>query len=86
LPVLHFSDVSGPLKSLIPVLLSIGNWVPVKPVLEGVKDIARIHYPSHTDFFKPSMQFSYNRVVINASKESLFQDFYTSQQQVSSAV
>jgi hypothetical protein len=66
---------------LMPALLSVKNWVPVKPVLGGVKDVARIHYPSCTDSIKPSLQFSCNFVVINASEGShFFPEFYTSQQ------
>jgi hypothetical protein len=77
-PVLHFSVVifSGPSGSLIPALLSVENWVPIKPVLGGVRDVARIHYLSCTDSIKPSLQFLCYFVVINASEESLcFQNF-----------
>jgi hypothetical protein len=39
-------------------------------------DVARIHYPSYTDSIKPSLWFSCNFVVINASNGSLcFQIF-----------
>jgi hypothetical protein len=42
----------------------------------GVRDVARINYPSCTDSIKPSLQFSCNFVVINASDGSLcFQIF-----------
>jgi hypothetical protein len=42
----------------------------------GVRDVARIHYPSCTDSIKPSLQFSCYFVVINASEGSLcFQIF-----------
>jgi hypothetical protein len=45
-------------------------------VLGGVRDFALIHYPSCTDSIKPSLQFSCNFVVINASEGSLcFQIF-----------
>jgi hypothetical protein len=50
--------------------------VPLKPVLGGVRDVACIHYPSCTDSIKPSLQFSCNFVVINASEGSFcFQIF-----------
>jgi hypothetical protein len=39
---------------------------------KGVRDVARIHYPTFTDTIKPSLQFSCNFVVINASEGSLF--------------
>jgi hypothetical protein len=55
---------------LMPALLSVENWVSLKPVLWGMRDVARIHYPSCTDSIKPSVQFSCNFVVINASKLS----------------
>jgi hypothetical protein len=77
-PVLHFSVVifSGPSGSLMPALLSVENWVPLKPVLGGVRDVALIHYHSCTDSIKPSLQFSCNFVVINAFEGSLcFQNF-----------
>jgi hypothetical protein len=42
----------------------------------GVRDVARIHYPSCTDLIKTSLQFSCNFVLINASEGSLcFQIF-----------
>jgi hypothetical protein len=77
-PVLHFSVVifSCPSGSLMPALLSVENWVPLKPVLGGVMDVALIYYPSCTDSIKPSQQFSCNFVVINAFEGSLcFQNF-----------
>jgi hypothetical protein len=68
--LLYFSGSSG---SLMPALLSVENWVPLKPVLGGV---ALIHYPSCTDSIKPSLQFLCNFVMINASERSLcFQIF-----------
>jgi hypothetical protein len=76
--VLHFSVVyfSGSSGSLMPAQLSVENWVPLKPVLGVVRDVAFIHYPSCTDSIKPSLQFSCNFVVINASEGSLcFQIF-----------
>jgi hypothetical protein len=51
-------------------------WVPLKPVLEGVRDFALIHYPSCTDSIKPSVQCSCNFVVINASEGSLCFQFF----------
>jgi hypothetical protein len=62
---------SGPSRSLKQALLSVENWVSLKPVLRGVRDVARIHYPSCTDSIKPSLQFFWNFVVIYASKGSL---------------
>jgi hypothetical protein len=82
-PVLHFSVVifSGPSGSLMPTLLSVKNWVPLKAVLGGVRDVALIHFPSCTDSIKPSLQFLYYFVVINASEGSLlFSEFYNSVQ------
>jgi hypothetical protein len=40
-------------------------------VLGDVRDVALIHYPLCIDSIKPSLQFSSNFVVINASEESL---------------
>jgi hypothetical protein len=46
------------------------------PVLEGVRDVALIHYGLCTDSIKPSLQFLCYFVVINASEGSLcFQNF-----------
>jgi hypothetical protein len=62
--------------SLMSALLSVENWVPLKPVLGGVKENALIHYHPCTDLIKPSLQFSYNFVVMSASERSLgFQTF-----------
>jgi hypothetical protein len=67
---------SGSSGSLMPTLLSVENWVSLKPVQGGVRDVARIHYPSCTDSIKPSLQYPCNFVVINASEGSLcFQIF-----------
>jgi hypothetical protein len=63
---------SGPLGSLSPVLLSVKNRVPLKPVLGHVRDVALFHYPPRTDSIKPNLQFSCNFAVVNASKGSLF--------------
>jgi hypothetical protein len=61
----------------MPALLSVENWVPLKPVLGGVRDVALNKYPSCTDSIKPSQQFLCNFVVINASEGSLcFQIFF----------
>jgi hypothetical protein len=54
---LVFLYFSGPSGSLMPALISVENWVPFKPVLGGVRDVARIHYPSCTDSIKQSLQF-----------------------------
>jgi hypothetical protein len=43
-----------------------------------VRNITLFHYPSFTDFIKPSLQFSSNFAVFNASEGSLFQIFITS--------
>jgi hypothetical protein len=62
--------------SLKPALLSVENWVPLKPVLGGVRDVAHIYYPPCADSIKRSLQFSCNFVGINASEGSLcFQIF-----------
>jgi hypothetical protein len=61
--------------SLMAALLSVENWVTLKQVLRGGWDVALIHYPSWTDSIPPSLQFSSNFVVINASEGSLFQIF-----------
>jgi hypothetical protein len=46
-------------------------------LLGGVRDVSHIHYPSWTDSIKPSLQFSCNFVVINASEGLLcFQIFF----------
>jgi hypothetical protein len=72
-PVLHFSDVIffWPSGSLMPALLSVENGVSLKPVLGGVGDVARIHYPSCTYSIKSILQFSCHFVVINASEGSI---------------
>jgi hypothetical protein len=72
-PVLHFSVVtfSGPSGSLMPALFGVENWVPLKPVLAGVRDVALLHYPSCIDSNKQRLQFCCNIVVINASEISL---------------
>jgi hypothetical protein len=67
---------SGPSGSLMSALLCVENWVPLKPLLADVRDVARNHYPSCTDSIKSSLKFSCNFVVINASEGSLcFQIF-----------
>jgi hypothetical protein len=66
----------GPSISLSPALLSVENWVPLKPLLGGVGDDALFHYPSRTDSIKPSLQFSSDFAVASASKGSLFPDIY----------
>jgi hypothetical protein len=38
----------------------------------GVRDVARIHYPSCTDSITPNMQISCYFVMINVSEGSLF--------------
>jgi hypothetical protein len=50
-PVLHFSvDIfSGLSGSLMPAQLSVENWIQLKPVLGGLRDIALIYYPSCTN-------------------------------------
>jgi hypothetical protein len=66
----------GPSGSLMPAILSVENWVPLKPMLGDVRDVALIHYPSCTDSIKRSLQFSCNFVGTNASEGSLcFQIF-----------
>jgi hypothetical protein len=66
----------GSSGSLMPTLLSVENRVPLKPVLGGVRDVALNQYLSCTDSIKPSLQFSCNFVVMNASGGSLcFQIF-----------
>jgi hypothetical protein len=45
--------VSGPSGSFCPALLSPENWVSLKPVLGGVRDVALLHYPSCTDSINP---------------------------------
>jgi hypothetical protein len=76
--LLHSSVVifSGPSGSLMPALISVENWVPLKLVLWGVRDVALIHYPSCSDSIKPSVQLLCYFVVINASEGSLcFRNF-----------
>jgi hypothetical protein len=63
------------LQDHLAALLSIQNWVPFKPVLEGWK-MTRFHYPSCTGSIKQSLQFSCDYVVINAAKRS--SDFQSS--------
>jgi hypothetical protein len=68
--------VSGPSGSFMPALLSVENWVSLKPVLWGLRDVAHFHYPSCPDSVKPNLQFSCNFVEINISEGSLcFQTF-----------
>jgi hypothetical protein len=66
---------SGPSGLLMPALC-VEKCEPLQPVLGCVRDVALIHNPSCTDSIKPSLQFSCNFVVINASEGSLcFQIF-----------
>jgi hypothetical protein len=67
----HSNIIRGIILSLMPALLSVENWVPLKPVLGGVSDVALIYYPSCTDLIKPSLQFLCYFVVIIASEGSL---------------
>jgi hypothetical protein len=70
---------AGPSGALMPAVLSVENWVPLKPELGGVRDVALNHYPSLTHSNKPNLQFICNFVVINASEGSLsFQIFVIS--------
>jgi hypothetical protein len=62
---------SGPTGSLVPALLSVENWVPLKLVPGVVRDVALIHYPLCTDSIKPSLQFSCYLIVIHAFDGSL---------------
>jgi hypothetical protein len=61
---------------VLPALLSVENWVPLMPVLGGVRDVALIHYSSCTDSIKPSLQFLRNFVVINASDWFLYLNLF----------
>jgi hypothetical protein len=53
-PVLRFSIFIffGSSGSLNPTLLGDENWVPLKPVLGGMRDVALFHYTSCTDSIK----------------------------------
>jgi hypothetical protein len=62
------------ITSEVLVLFNLSS--PLKPMLGGVRDVVRIHYPLCTDSIKLSLQFSCYFVVINASEGSLcFQIF-----------
>jgi hypothetical protein len=56
---------------------SVENWVPLKPVLGGMNDVAIFLYPSCADSVKSSLQFSFDFDVIIAPEGSHFitQDF-----------
>jgi hypothetical protein len=69
--LLYFSGLSG---SLSPTHLNVENYVPLKPVLGGERDVATFHYPSFTDSIKPGLNFSCYYADFNASKGSLFPD------------
>jgi hypothetical protein len=62
----------GPSRSLVTAILSVEIWVPFKPVLGDVRNVAHFNYLSCKDSIKPSLQFSFNFVVINASEGSPF--------------
>jgi hypothetical protein len=70
------SYFSGPSGSSSPALLRVENRVPLKPVIGVVRDVAFFHYPSCTDSIKPSLQFSCNFGVFNATRGSLLSDIY----------
>jgi hypothetical protein len=71
--VLHFSVVIfGPSGPLILTLESVEYWVPPKPVLWDVRNVALFHHPSFTDSIKPSLQFLCNFIVVEASEGSHF--------------
>jgi hypothetical protein len=46
----------------------------LKPVLEGVRDVELIHYPSCTDSIKPTLQFSRNFAVLMLPGDHFFPD------------
>jgi hypothetical protein len=52
--------LSCPSRSFIPALLRVVNCLPVKPVLDGVSDVALFHSPTCTDLKKPGLQCSGN--------------------------
>jgi hypothetical protein len=62
--------------SLSQTLLSVENRIPLKPVVEALRDVALFHYPTCTDSIKPSLQFSCNFAVFNASEESPFPSYF----------
>jgi hypothetical protein len=72
-PVLHFSVGIFFWSFVIIDASTIKCWElsTAQAVLRGVSDVARIYYPSCTDSIKPSLQFSCNFIVINASEGSL---------------
>jgi hypothetical protein len=72
--LLYFSG--PPSGSLMPALLSVENWIPLKPVLVGVRDVARFHYPSCTDSIRPSLQFSCTFVVIVLPRDHFVPRFH----------
>jgi hypothetical protein len=54
----------------------VEKWVPLKPVLEGGRDVVRFHYPSCTDSIKPSLQLSWYFVVINVPRDHFVSSFF----------
>jgi hypothetical protein len=57
-------------------LLSVENWVPLKPVPGGVRDVVLIHYPSCTDSIKPSLQFSCMFCLLMLSRDHFVSRFF----------
>jgi hypothetical protein len=57
-------------------LLNVEHGLPFKQVLEGVRDVTLIHYPSRTDSIKPSLQFLCNFAVNNAEGSLCFQIYF----------
>jgi hypothetical protein len=58
----------------MPVLLSVENLVPLKPVLGGVRDVALFHYLSFTDSVKLSLQFSWHFAVLTFPRDHFLPD------------
>jgi hypothetical protein len=65
--------------------LCVENWVPLKPVLRAVRDVARIHYPSCTDSInmknkinKPSLQFFCNFLWLMLPRDHFVSRFLSS--------
>ena len=55
---------------------SIGNRVPLKPVLGAVRDVALFHYLSWTNSIKPSLHISFFILVWFLSRDLLLPEFW----------
>ena len=53
-------------------IFSVENWIPHRPMLGDVRDVALLHYISWTDSIKQSLQFSFINFGLIALERSTF--------------